>query len=300
MSDSQPSPPSDAAPPNERFAIVGAGRVGTSLGVLLLRAGRQIVAVAARTGASVERASFWLRCPVFDDPVLAAKEAGCVLIAVGDDALEGVARRLADSDVMAPGTFVVHTAGAHGVGPLQSMTQRGARALAVHPLQAIADVETGVDRVPGSWFGVTCDEDLRPWAQALVEDLGGHALWVSEDDRPAYHLAATMASNFLVTLAGLVGKAANDVKPYLPLMEGTLANIRDLGPENALTGPIARGDAGTITRHLATLRERTLDIEGFYRAMSVATLLSALEAGRLSAEQAHELLNLLQGNESSP
>jgi predicted short-subunit dehydrogenase-like oxidoreductase (DUF2520 family) len=289
-----------AAPPDETIAIVGAGRVGISLGVLLQRAGRKILAAAARTEPSRERATDWLGCPVFDDPVLAAKEAGTVLVAVPDDALEDVALRLADADAARPGAFVVHTAGSIGVTPLGSLSEKGARTLAVHPLQAIPDIETGIARIPGSWFGVTCDEDLRPWAEALVEDLGGRPLLVYEADRPAYHLAATMASNFLVTLARLVEKTADDVKPYLPLMEGTLANIRDLGVEAALTGPIARGDAGTIARHLETLREKKPEVEGFYRAISVATLLSALDAGRLSDEQARDLLKLLQGSEHLP
>lgn len=297
MSNSPLSDSTVVAPPDDSFAIVGAGRVGTSLGVLLQQSGRRIVAAAARSQSSRERASDWLGCPVFDDPAVAVKEAGCVLIAVSDDVLEELASQLADSGAVAPGAFVFHTAGSLGVLPLASLNRNGAHTSAIHPLQAIPDIATGIKRIPGSWFGVTCDAALRTWVETLVSDLGGHVLHVSEDERPAYHLAATMASNFLATLAWLVEKSGDDLRPYLPLMEGTLANISELGPHAALTGPIARGDAGTIIRHLETLREKAPEIEGFYRAISVATLLSVLESGRLTAEQGRDLLRLLEGGE---
>lgn len=275
-----------AAPIDLTFAIVGAGRVGVSIGVLLKRAGYDIAGAASRSQASGERAARFLEMPVSDDYEQAAKGAGCVIISVPDDAVEKICRDLADAGAIEAGTFVIHTAGSFGTAPLAEAEARGARTLAIHPLQSIPDPEAGIERLPGSWFGITCTDDLRPWAEALVADLGGRPLWVREEDRPAYHLAAVMASNFLVTLAGMVDRTAGSMEAYLPLMKATLTNVEQLGPQAALTGPIARGDLGTIRTHLRTLRERGADIEAFYRALTRITLDWAVSIGRLDEERA--------------
>lgn len=295
--------PQAISPPNPTIAIVGAGRVGICVGVLLKRAGHEVAAASARSAGSIERAAEWLDCPVTDDPAQAAKGAGTVVIAVPDDAVAEVCRRITDAQAVTRGTFVIHTSGALGLDPLSTASDLGARTLAVHPLQAIPDVKTGIERIPGCRFGITCDQDLRPWADRFVSDLGGRGLWVPEADRPLYHLAAVMASNFLVTLAGLVQEVApssadsstrlGSLEAYLPLMKGTLANIGDLGPGRALTGPVARGDAGTIDRHMKILGEKHPELQGLYRLLSEATLRWALSSGRLRADEAVHLTELL-------
>lgn len=289
-----PNTPRDA-----KLVIIGAGRVGISLGILLKRAGYKISAASARTEASRERAAKWLDCPVTDDPVQAVEGAGCVLIAAPDDSVEEVARRLAESRTLWEGVHVVHTSGSLGTEPLTPVQRAGAWTFAVHPLQSVPDIETGIERIPGSWFGITCDEDLRDWAEALVTDLQGRPLWVAEEERPAYHLAAVMASNFLVTLAGMVEESPQtDVRPFLPLMRGTLANIEDLGPAAALTGPVARADATTIALHLATLASRDPGIEHFYRAISLATVRWASKMRRLDDAQVASLLDVLDADKA--
>lgn len=282
------------APIDLTFAIVGAGRVGVSIGVLLKRAGYAIAGAASRSQASRESAARFLEMPVSDDYGQAAKEAGCVIISVPDDAVEKICRDLADAGVIEAGTFVIHTAGSLGTGPLAEAAARGARTIAMHPLQSIPNPQAGIERLPGSWFGITCTDDLRPWAEALVADLGGRPLWVREEDRPAYHLAAVMASNFLVTLAEMVDRTAGSMEPYLPLMKATLTNVEQLGPRDALTGPIARGDLGTIRNHLGALIERTVDIGEFYRALTRITVDWAVSIGRLDEDRADAIRAALE------
>lgn len=279
------------SPRSGGVAIIGAGRVGTTLGVLLARAGYRIKAASARRPESRERAERWLSCAVVSDPAEAVRGAGTVVITVHDDALEEVASSVAPA--LDDGTFVLHTCGSKGTAPLTAAAEIGARILAVHPLQAIPDVESGVARIPGSWFGVTCAQELRDWAKTLVTDIGGRTLWVDEDHRPSYHAAAAMASGFLVVLGALAGEVFGDLEPFLPLMRGTLDNLEALGPRDALTGPIARGDAGTVERHLSTLHRHSPRIEEVYRVLGLAALRIAEESGRLDRESAGRIRGLL-------
>lgn len=227
------------------FSIVGAGRVGVCLGVLLQRAGYKLAGCTVRSAESERRALRWLDCPIHHYPEGAKADA--VMIAVPDGAVSDVCESIGT------GEFVMHTAGALGVEVLEPAAKRGARVLAFHVLQSIPDVETGIERVPGSWFGITCEDDLRPWAEKLATNLGGKPLWVPEDQRVVYHAAAVIASNYLVTIAGLAEEAFGQLEPYLPLMRGTIDNLERLGPRRALTGPIVRGDVETIERHLEAL-----------------------------------------------
>lgn len=275
------------------FSVIGAGRVGVTLGVLLRRKGYRIVAASARSSESRDRAVAWLRCLVTEDPVQAAKAAECTLLCVADDAIAGVCEKVAAAGAFDEGSYVIHTAGSLGVAPLAAASGVGARVLAIHPLQSVPDIETGIERIPGSWFGVTCDESSIGWAETFVADLGGKMLTVPEDARPLYHLAAVFASNFLVTLASAVEGSWGSVEPFLPLMKGTLANLENLGPREALTGPVVRGDAGTLRRHIETLNLRSPELAAAYKALARVTLVLAISSGRIgevAAESVGEVL----------
>ncbi|MEO7804485.1 MAG: Rossmann-like and DUF2520 domain-containing protein [Actinomycetota bacterium] len=239
------------------FAIVGAGRVGVSLGVLLQRAGHTITGCSARSSASLDRAVRHLRCVSSTELEDVIDGADCILIAVSDDHLSDVVARIAASGATCE--KVVHVCGAVGIAPLAPLADKGVDVFAIHVLQSVPDVERGIERIPGSWFGVTCEERLRPWAEGFVSDLSGHVYWVAEEDRTMYHAAAVIASNYLVVLGALVDQAAGTIGPYIPLMQGTLANLKELGPAASLTGPVVRGDVGTIKRHLAQMEGDLLD-----------------------------------------
>lgn len=266
--------------PSGPFAIIGAGRVGTAIGLLLQKAGYEIAAASVRDPRSVPRAARDLGCPVFTDVVQAASTAGSLLIAVPDREVERVCAELVAGDAAAD-RYIVHTAGALGITPLLGAEQAGASVLAIHPLQSIPTARIGVDRIPGSWFGVTCRDAHRGWAEKFVSDLGGRSLMIPEELRGAYHAVAVISSNFLVTLAGLSESIMGDAAPYLPLMKGTLDNLEDAGPARSLTGPIARGDEATVQMNLASLA----NIDGLaadsYRCMSMATVELAARWGTL-------------------
>lgn len=240
-----------------RFAIVGAGRVGVSLAVLLQRAGHQITGCSAHSSASLDRAARYLHCTSSTQLEEVIDDADCIIIAVPDDDVPAVAARIASTD--ADFEKVLHVCGSIGVAPLQPIADKGVEVLAIHVLQSVPDVERGIERIPGSWFGVTCADSLRPWAEAFVADLRGRVHWVAEEERTRYHAAAVIASNYLVVLGALVEETIGTIDPYLPLMQGTLANLAELGPAGALTGPVVRGDIGTVKRHMQQMDGHLLD-----------------------------------------
>src|SRR5688500_4144037 len=175
-----------AAAPPRRFdlCLVGAGRAGTAVASALSTAGHSVVAVASRTPASAAAAAERLEAPV----VTLEELPGCdvVLLGVPESALEPVAREV--TQAIAPGTVVWHLAGAVGIAPLEAVAAAGGGRCALHPVQAFPDVDAGLARLPGSAWGLTCDEGLEAWARTIVaEDLGGRAFPLNEADRPVWH-----------------------------------------------------------------------------------------------------------------
>lgn len=274
------------------FSIIGAGRVGVTLGTMFERAGHKIIGCSARTINSLERAARYLKCPSSTNALDVIDGADCILIAVPDDSLAGVAEVLAEKG-LPEGTFVVHAAGSIGLDPLAALEEQGCRILAIHVLQSVPDVESGLQRVPGSWFGTTCAEDLKPWAEAYVETLQGKVWWVDERDRVLYHAAAAITSNYLLALAAMVEQLGLDPAPYIPLMRGTLDNLERLGPLKALTGPVVRGDSGTVLRHMLELEQVSPEVAATYKAMALQTLLAAENADRIDASAARSVREVL-------
>ena len=240
-------------------AVVGAGRAGTAVAVLLRRAGHHIVAVSGRDATRDRVARYLPGTPVVD-AVDAARAAPLVLLGVPDDAIAPTVSRLAASDALRPGVWVAHLAGALGLDVLKRARDAGARRLAIHPLQTFPDVDGGIARLPGCSVAVTADdgEGLAIGA-SLARDLGANPFELADDKRALYHAAAVFASNHVLVTsavaARLFGSAGmpDPVRAMLPLQRASLDNVARLGPDEGLTGPAVRGDAGTVDRNLEAL-----------------------------------------------
>jgi predicted short-subunit dehydrogenase-like oxidoreductase (DUF2520 family) len=279
--------------------IVGAGRVGAVLGAALARAGHHVVAVAAVSAASVARAGRLLPGVEIRPVDQVAAGADLLLLAVSDDALAGLVRGLVEAGAIRPGQLVVHTSGAHGLDVLAPVEAVGARPLALHPAMTFTGQEPDLDRLAeGISFGVTAPPDLRPLATRLVADLGGAVEWIAEADRPLYHAALVHGANHLVTLVNEAMdalRAAGVRQPervLAPLLRASLENTLAQG-DAALTGPVARGDAGTIAQHLTTMEEAVPESVTAYLALARRTADRAIASGRLRAIDAESLLEVL-------
>jgi predicted short-subunit dehydrogenase-like oxidoreductase (DUF2520 family) len=246
-------------------AIVGAGRMGRGLAAALERAGVS-VRLLDRT-----------RRP--DD----TRHAALILIATPDDAIETVAAELARDGSVAGHQVVLHLSGLLDRQALRALAPTGAGLGSFHPLQSVADPAAAPDLLTGAFAGLEGDERALGAGERLAALLGMRAIRLGPGTKPTYHAGAVMASNYAVALAAVAERLARraGVPPaeaaalYLPLMRGTLANL-ELGPAAALTGPIRRGDAATVRRHLAALEpeERRL-----YRELGLVALRLARQDG---------------------
>jgi predicted short-subunit dehydrogenase-like oxidoreductase (DUF2520 family) len=278
--------------------VVGAGRVGAVLGAALARSGHRVTGAYAVSAASRERAEALLPgVPVADVPAVVAG-AELVLLAVPDDALADLVAGLAATGAWQAGQIVVHTSGRHGASVLDPARRQHALPLALHPAMTFTGTAMDLERLPECVFGVTADPELRPVAEALVLEMGGTPVWVAEEDRVAYHCALAHGANHLVTLSSeameVLTRAGVDAPHRVlgPLMHAALDNALRMG-DAALTGPVARGDVGTVTDHLRELDRLAPDIRATYVALARATALRALDSGRLSPAVAEPLLGVL-------
>ncbi len=286
------------APARLRVGIIGAGRVGAVLGAALSAAGHDVVAASGLSAASHQRAARLLPgVPLLPaDQVVAASDL--VVLAVPDDTLPGLVAGLAGTRTWRAGQLAFHTSGAHGLAVLAPAERAGVLPLALHPAMTFTGAAEDADRLPGSPFGVTSDPAYRPVAETLVLEMGGEPFFVAEADRTLYHAALVTGANHLVTLvaeaADLLRTAGVEepARILAPLLTAALDNGLRRG-DRGLTGPVSRGDVGTVGRHLETLADRAPDSVAAYVAMARRTTERALGAGRLKRHEGAPLLDLL-------
>ncbi len=285
--------------------VVGAGRVGAVLGSALRATGHAVVGVSAVSQASRERADVLLPgVPVLEVPDV-IRRAELVLLTVPDDVLPTLVEGLAEAGVWQTGQLVLHTSGRFGWRVLDPAAAKGAIPLALHPAMTFTGTSLDLTRLTDACFGVSAPAAVLPIAQALAVEMGGEPVVVPEEARPLYHAALAHGANHLVTLVAQAMELLRSagIEPagrvLAPLLSAALDNALRAG-DGALTGPVARGDAGTVAAHLdaiATQVERSgtvsSEIPYTYRAMARATAERALASGRLSMERAEALLEVL-------
>lgn len=283
-----------AKPGRLGVGIIGAGKVGAVLGAALRAAEHAVVGVSAVSDASRERAETLLPgVPILDVQDI-VERAELVLLAVPDDALGPLVEGLAKLGAWQPGQLVAHTSGRFGVGILSPVRAAGAIPLALHPAMTFTGMSLDLTRLLDCSFGVTADPAMLPIAQALVVEMGAEPVAIAEADRTVYHAALAHGSNHLVTLVAQASELLREVgvdapeRMLGPLLRASLENALASG-EAALTGPVARGDVGTVAAHSAALRELDGgsggDILEAYLAMARATARRAGSRGLLKPEQ---------------
>jgi predicted short-subunit dehydrogenase-like oxidoreductase (DUF2520 family) len=280
--------------------VVGAGRVGAVLGAALARAGHNVVAASGVSDASRERAAALLPgVPLLPVPDVVAR-CELVLLAVPDDDLPALVGGLAETGGWQAGQMVAHTSGRHGVTVLDPAVECHAIALALHPAMTFTGTALDLDRLQDCCFGVTTAPAMRPVGEALVVEMGAEPVWIAEEDRARYHAALSHGANHLVTVVAqsmqvLAGAGVESPDRMLaPLLSAALDGALRHG-DAALTGPVARGDAGTVSAHVHELARETPDVLPTYVALARAAAVRALADGRLSPQAAERLLDVLAG-----
>ena len=290
--------PTSARPARLRVGVVGAGRVGSVLGAALARAGHEVVAASAVSQASLDRVDALLPGVAVLPVDEVARRSSLLLLTVPDDALGEVVGGLAATGALPRGALVAHTSGRHGLAVLEPALRAGALPLALHPVLPFSGSAVDLHRLTGAAFGVTAPEPLRAVAEALVVEMGGEPVWLTEEQRPLWHAALAHSANHLTTLVASSAdllRAAGVASPAAvlgPLLGAALDGALRAG-DGALTGPVARGDAGTVRAHLEVLARTAPEVLPSYVAMARLTADRAIASGRLDPDRAWALLEVL-------
>jgi len=285
----------------QTVAIIGAGKVGSVLARNFNKQGYELVGIASRTLLSANKLAHQFGVLGVEKAADITQYANIVLIATPDDCIGQVAEEVAQDGGFRAGQVVFHTSGGVSVEVLKPAENLGAFTGSMHPLQSFAHGDSSLDTVAGIYFALGGHAHAIGLGEKIVGDFGGQSFIIADKDRPLYHGAACIVSNYLVSLLhwatqiygdfGLTPQQASAA--LMPLMQGTVSNIQHLGPTQALTGPISRGDGNTITAHLAALKNRHEHI--LYAELGLYTVGVALEKGTINEQQATVMKDLLSG-----
>jgi predicted short-subunit dehydrogenase-like oxidoreductase (DUF2520 family) len=266
--------------------------------------------VSAVSEASLERAELLLPgVPVLEIADI-VERSELVLLAVPDDSLPGLVSGLAATGAWQTGQLVAHTSGRYGTGVLAPAKAAGAIPLALHPAMTFTGMSLDLSRLADCCFGITAEPAMLPIAQALVVEMGAEPVVIAEADRVLYHASLAHSANHLVTIVAQAAQVLGDIgveapnQVLGPLLRAALENALASG-ESALTGPVARGDSGTVAAHTQALREHALDtgsadILDAYVALSSATAARAARRGLLSAESFLGVQAALTADDAGP
>ena len=282
-----------------KTGFIGAGKVGTALAVLLSRKGYPVAAVYDQIHAAAERLHDLVSdCRIMANSQQVAETSDLVFITTPDGVIEQVTSQVKWTH----GKSIVHCSGADSTDILKKAREDGAAVGVFHPLQTFAGLQQAIENMPGSTFAIEAEDPLCTTLKEMAQALGGSYIQLKASDKVAYHAAAVFASNYLVTLVKISADlwrtfsipSDQAIKALLPLMRGTLHNIETIGLPQCLTGPIARGDTGTIRKHLNDISDKTPSLLNPYKELGLQTIPIALAKGTIDKKQANEMEMLIK------
>lgn len=295
------------------LCVIGAGRVGTTVSYTLAEKELPNIKLKAISSRSIESLNMAKK-------ILGSKAAGviftrenskavslanCILICTPDDVINSVCNEIfKDKSKDFKNYYAIHFSGSKSLEVLNSARAAGAEIASIHPLKSFASIEEAIKSLPGTIFGITYSStESKKMAEFLVKSLGGEIIEVENNKKPLYHAAACVASNYLVTLinyAVLIHKKMgikpeDSLKGLMGLVEGTVSNIKKMGTEKSLTGPIARGDVGTIKEHVKSFNEFfSKEDSALYRIMGIETSKIAHQNKWIKESTVDELKEILK------
>ena len=284
------------------IALIGPGRLGQAVTALLRQQGYPITAIVGRDRQRTAEAAHFVGAELMaTTDINRCTPADIILIATGDDQLAPIAAQLCATVALRDTTLLVHCSGLHPAKVLKHSADMPQQVLAMHPLQTFASSEQGMKSLAGCYFSLEGDTEAIKQGQQLVGDLGGESFIIEGQYKARYHAAACMAANFITTLIDSAGEVLSQCNPHQeipltvlgPLIRTAVENSLTLGPKTALTGPIVRGDDGTVTSHLEQLKQHHPDLVALYQQLGLQTVDLAQRSNRLSVTKGEKIANIL-------
>jgi predicted short-subunit dehydrogenase-like oxidoreductase (DUF2520 family) len=281
----------------QKAGFIGAGKVGTALAARLSEGGYPVIAATDINIASAQKlAELVPGCHVFDSAQHVVDNTEHIFITTPDDFISRVASEL----TWHPGQNVVHCSGAASIDILEPAERSGATVGSFHPCQAFASVDQAIENLPGSTFAIEARTPLLDILKDMASSMECDWIVLKPGDKALYHAAAVFVSNYSVALLKVATDlfqnfdvpTAQATKVLMPLIQGNLNNVRNIGLPNCLTGPIARGDVSTIQKHVYALQEKEPSLLRLYGELGLKTVPIALEKGTID-ERVSETLQTL-------
>lgn len=284
-----------------KVGFIGAGKVGSGFGLYLRVKGIKVSGYFDLSSKSSEEASNKVNGEQFKSVDDLLKASDLIFITTPDDIIEAVCEKLTKEPNFTSNLMVAHMSGAADCGLLESASKMGANVFSFHPLQTFANSDEVVDQLKESYFGLEVTTEMKEELEQFIKQVGNPYFILKSEHKANYHMGAVVVSNYLTTLmdyglsffekAGI--NRSQGFSALQPLIQGALQNISSHGTEEALTGPIARGDKTSITKHLKTFENDGYG-EEFYRYMALETLKLAEKEKLKDLNRINELMKILE------
>ena len=286
-----------------KVSIIGAGRVGTSLGYALSKKGYRIKALSCKTTSSAKESRKIIgEGKVLTDNAQAARAGDLVFMCLPDEEIRRVTKELAVSDVDWLNKYVFHCSGLLTSEILSPLKDKEAFTGSFHPVQAFSQKRTSLKQFENIYFGLEGCSEALALSQKIASQLGGHPLILQAKDKALYHAACSIASNFFIVLLDMAFSLLEHIglqekqafQTILPLVKGNLHNVKKFNIERSLTGPVIRGDRESVQQHLEALRDFPSYYET-YVTLAKQALEMAKKQKKLSPQKIKVMENLLEG-----
>lgn len=287
-----------------KVGIVGAGKVGHALGIGLMKKGIEISGLYSRSQDSFYTLNTSSNGSLENSLVNTVVNSDVIFITTSDQVIKDMALRIArlDCQIDWHAKTFLHCSGALTSEELGEIREKGAEIGSFHPIQTFANKQTSWMALEMIYFGFEGTAGAKLVAEKIAHVFQGTLLMVEKDAKELYHAAACILSNYTVTLSYIAEKLfakagisqTEGLKGFMPLVERTIANIKESGSVASLTGPVSRGDVETIERHLEKIKAAAPQYLEVYSALGVITADTALEKGSIEEEAAKSLKQTLQ------
>lgn len=290
----------DAGEQKMKIGFIGAGKVGIAVAHFLKNKGFEIAIVSDVTGEkALSRAKQYLGDSVNytsnNNEVIEISDI--IAITTHDDAIKEVAKEIYEKAERLDDKLFFHTSGAHSSSILKPLDEKGAVLGSLHPLQTFPDIDNAIRVLPDTYIFIEGDSRALQILEALGKNIGHAVIPIEGKNKVYYHLCAVFVCNLLCSLfysgEEIMKKIDIKLEPFFPIINATLQNIQSKGSIESLTGPIVRGDIGTVEEHLSALRDMKSH-KRIYRALSLAALDMARERKTCSREILDTLERILE------